>query len=690
MIYDGSNDYVNIGASNLGFLATNAWSGFAWIKTSSNSENGIITNWAIGVTPGWQFGMSYPVAGKLFLYIANTSGASARSQRGSTTVSDGAWHHVGWTYNGANSSGGIKLYVDGKPETLVNVVDTDPGVLVDSALNIGIRGGSSDPFAGIIEDVRLYRGVVSDSVIATMYAPSTRWQLNYQLSRAKWFLGTAGVAFDAASNSTYQTAQSSYSWSHTCTGANRFLAVDIELLSVPGTTVSSITYNGVALAFIGAKSTVSGAGRVECWGLAAPASGSNTIAVTLSAAVGSAGTAVSYTGVHQTVPTEAFNSAQATNVGAADATVTVTSVADNCVIHAACATDDTSITAGNTARNNVTGALGSGADEDTGPITPATATAMSYTGVGALQTWAIAGYAIRPTTAAGGNTYSPSIAESGSGTDAPSDSVTFASSISESGSGTSSETSVVVLSGGVAEAGSATDSPTNAATFLSSTAESGATVDAPTAVVVLITSRSESGAALDAVTDTAVMASSTSESGTAVDAQAAVVTFVSANIESVASLDSGTSVMIFGSGVIESISTTDAPSGSMMLGNSVSEIGGAADLSSASVIFPAGVLDALTANEAYLCSAVFNGGNSETCNAADLQGTAMVVSSGVSESVTLLDAMSSSVVFVRPVGGRVAVSFVYCPGPQIGDVYVAGPQVADAHVPGAQKVEVLT
>lgn len=205
------------------------------------------------------------------------------------------------------------------------------------------------------------------------------------------------MAFDAATNSGYQAAQSTYSWSHTCTGSDRFLSVDVSLLSA-GATVSSITYNGVALSLIGVQSTVTAFGRVECWGLVAPDSGSHTIAVTLSSSIASAGTAVSYADVHQTIPTEAFNSAQATNAGSAtDASVVATPVADNCIIHAALVTDDGSVAANQTTRNNVTGAIGSGANEDTGPVTPAAATTMSYTGLGIVATWAMGAYAIRPT-----------------------------------------------------------------------------------------------------------------------------------------------------------------------------------------------------------------------------------------------------------------------------------------------------
>ena len=205
------------------------------------------------------------------------------------------------------------------------------------------------------------------------------------------------IIFDSASNSGYQTAQSTYSWSHTCWSVNRYLFVSVSMLSVAGSSVTSITYNGVAMTFIGAQASAVGAVRVELWGLIAPASGSNTVAVTLSAALDSVASAISLNNVHQTSPTEGFNSATATNVGAADATVNVTTVADNDWVLDGVATDDTAITvgAGQTSRNNVTGALGSGANSTEGPKTPAGSVTMSWTNVAALATWSIAAVGIR-------------------------------------------------------------------------------------------------------------------------------------------------------------------------------------------------------------------------------------------------------------------------------------------------------
>jgi len=96
--------------------------------------------------------------------------------------------------------------------------------------------------------------------------------------------------------------------------------------------------------------------------------------------------------------------AQATNAGSAtNASVSITTIADLDWVHAAVVANDTSITAGNTTRNNISGTLGSGANEDNGAAkTPAGAVTMSYSGMGITTTWAIAGYGIRPLAASGG------------------------------------------------------------------------------------------------------------------------------------------------------------------------------------------------------------------------------------------------------------------------------------------------
>lgn len=217
-----------------------------------------------------------------------------------------------------------------------------------------------------------------------------------------WEIVVTGIAFDAASNSGYQTLVSSLSWAHIWTGTNRMLSIDVELLSV-NDTVTAMTYGGATCTLVGTQNVVGGTGRVECWRIcqndpSAPAAGSNTIAVTISGSVACAGTAVSYTNVNQTTPTEAFAGNSGINTGTStNATVAVTTITNNDWVHAALATNQSSgIAASQTSRNVVSGAAGTGANSDTGPITPAATQTMTFTGEGITAAWAIAGYGIIP------------------------------------------------------------------------------------------------------------------------------------------------------------------------------------------------------------------------------------------------------------------------------------------------------
>lgn len=302
-----------------------------------------------------------------------------------------------------------------------------------------------------------------------------------------WTFG--GVAYDNVSNSGYQAATSSLSWSHTWntwTAGGAMLSIDVHLLSV-NDTVTALTYGGATCTFIGAQNVVGGTGRVECWRICqgdsgAPASGSNTVSVTISGSLACAGTAVSYTGVNQSTPTEAFNGNSGINAGSAtNATVVVTTVTNNDWVHAAIATNATAITASQTARNNVTGTLGSGADSDTGPISPSAQT-MTYTGEGITSAWAIAGYGIVPV-GGGGNVYNVSVTETASATDSPSSSVVLGGTVTEAVSASDTPTDSVILSTSVTEAATATDSPTAADTDTSTVTETANALDFPDAMV---------------------------------------------------------------------------------------------------------------------------------------------------------------------------------------------------------------
>lgn len=221
-------------------------------------------------------------------------------------------------------------------------------------------------------------------------------------------VAATGITFDQAGNSGFQTASADYTGNRTvAAGSNRCLTYKVVILGTPGTTVTAITDDNagtpVAATLIGRASSSTGAGIVEFWRVVAPLVGTAQYRVQLSGAVTSCLLYASYQNVHQTSPTANFNSAQATNgVGAADATVTITTAATGSWVVAGIATTDaTGITAGQTSRNNVNaaGSAGAAGDEDTNALVAPGTTAMTYPAIDGLAVWVIGGFELRPVTA---------------------------------------------------------------------------------------------------------------------------------------------------------------------------------------------------------------------------------------------------------------------------------------------------
>lgn len=124
------------------------------------------------------------------------------------------------------------------------------------------------------------------------------------------------LALDATTS-----ASGGSSWSHTCSGSNRILLVGCYANT---DTVTGVTYNSVAMTLIG-KTSFPGAGRqgAYLYYLIAPATGSNTVAVTGGTGIG----AVSYTGALQSGQPD--SSAVSNPANATSITLSTTVVKDN-------------------------------------------------------------------------------------------------------------------------------------------------------------------------------------------------------------------------------------------------------------------------------------------------------------------------------------------------------------------------
>ena len=207
----------------------------------------------------------------------------------------------------------------------------------------------------------------------------------------------AGVVFDAAVSSGYKAAQSNYSFNHTVTTqANRFLEVCVSLFAAG--TVSGITYNGVALTQNASATVTNGVYRNETWYLIAPATGVNSVAVTLSGLTTSSSDAASYYNTDQQKPIEATATNSGTNT---PATVSVTTITSGAMVtghlDVMTASGVTSAT-GQNSRSSGSGALGSSLLDDKGPVSTPAATTLTWNNIGVTDVWAASAMSIKPPT----------------------------------------------------------------------------------------------------------------------------------------------------------------------------------------------------------------------------------------------------------------------------------------------------
>jgi len=123
--------------------------------------------------------------------------------------------------------------------------------------------------------------------------------------------GTGPIAFSNAQCSggscatSWITGNASDSWSYTASGSNRLLLVDVVVFDILPASVSALTYNGVSLTKLDSiiDTLESTAQNTETWYLIAPATGANTLAITLNNVPSYwQWGASSYTGVNQTTP----------------------------------------------------------------------------------------------------------------------------------------------------------------------------------------------------------------------------------------------------------------------------------------------------------------------------------------------------------------------------------------------------
>ena len=172
--FDGFNDCVSMG-NVLDFAndGTQAFTFSCWFKTTDTSTQ-VFLGKQLNTTPfnGYNFSLSSNTIG---FFLGSTS-LNARIQ-GKTaalsSVTDGNWHHVAFTYDGSQNISGFKIYYDNTTPSITTTFNNTPsGVSNAAEFMAGARGTTSSvgaAFAGNLDEIAYFSSELSASNIDTIY-----------------------------------------------------------------------------------------------------------------------------------------------------------------------------------------------------------------------------------------------------------------------------------------------------------------------------------------------------------------------------------------------------------------------------------------------------------------------------------------------------------------------------------------
>ncbi len=164
--FDG-NGYAELG--NVGdFDTTDAFSYGGWVRVTDYTSSGAVfarmdrnNN-----ERGWDLYLEH---GRPAVHLINFWPRNALKQVAAKPLTAGSWQHVFVTYDGSAKAAGVKIYVDGEPQAAKPEEDTlTESIRSPTQFTLGRRSGGEGAFPVAVQDIRVYRRVLSPDEIKAL------------------------------------------------------------------------------------------------------------------------------------------------------------------------------------------------------------------------------------------------------------------------------------------------------------------------------------------------------------------------------------------------------------------------------------------------------------------------------------------------------------------------------------------
>ncbi len=180
--FDGIDDYMDFGKdASVQFSGTPTMSVFGWVNLSGAATYiGIDKYNSQGSSPGGAnigYYLAFADTGGNTVVRAGFGNGLETKIDATTDISDGDWHHVGWTWDGSL----VEIYVDGaldfSQSYTSGIIDNDQALSFAKRIDL-----PTNIYAGLMDDIRIYDNVLSISDISALFnqsaslpEPGTLW-----------------------------------------------------------------------------------------------------------------------------------------------------------------------------------------------------------------------------------------------------------------------------------------------------------------------------------------------------------------------------------------------------------------------------------------------------------------------------------------------------------------------------------
>jgi len=182
--FDGTDEFVTMGNTiNMAQDGSDAFSFSFWMKRTNGG--GVQTFLGKSQTSGKGIRI-YSNGNIIYMLIGTYSSACIFNQFNFTTLNNGSWHHIVWTYDGSSTQAGMKLYINDSLKTLGSGITNTPINLQNTTMDfmIGASGTLSSynyEYNGYMDEVSYFDSVLTQENITSIYnngVPSNISSLN--------------------------------------------------------------------------------------------------------------------------------------------------------------------------------------------------------------------------------------------------------------------------------------------------------------------------------------------------------------------------------------------------------------------------------------------------------------------------------------------------------------------------------